>query len=361
MHSRDHKSKAIEHKTSPAFRIPARAHAGPGHEGRSILRLERVIGNQAVKRLLEPEPRRKGDLLAEWAPVAQQRTHDPRLQRAPSAAAEGAAQTGEASPGWEMAYHTRGEGLRMNPAFWEVTYYLRADPGTMAFTAGEGRTAFENEERFRRQNRSWRANAVIERIEVALRAADGVTASAAARDLVDPASAGLYGFECYTAAALTQFVGAWRGLQQTSPATADATFDQTYGDFRLTHVEPEPVLTMGGIQIGTNLQLGPFSLRALLDDPSDCGLERGDWVFLNNRRFITRGAFQGENATYLGNKRFYGHGIGVFSIDEYIERLRDRHHVRLSRDEILDQVTVDPHYRAPGPSASESTGSTATP
>jgi hypothetical protein len=286
-------------------------------------------------------------LAHELAHVVQQTARAPVLQRTPSAAAEGAAQTGEANPRWTFQRTMVGRGFIMNPAFWQVTYYLRSGESTIPFTNRGARTALENVRQYLNRHPPQGGTAVVERIEVALR--PDVTASAAARDLLAPASRRLYSFECFTAAALVQFVGVWRGLQQTSPATADATFNQRYADFRVTLTESGgPQLRMGGGDIQFNLaQLGDFTLRELLDDPSDRGLQRGDWVYLSNASFITRGAFQGENATYLGNKRFYGHGIGVFSIDQYVDRLRRRHHVTLSRDQILDQVRVRPRYRAP--------------
>jgi hypothetical protein len=177
-----------------------------------------------------------------------------------------------------------------------------------------------------------------------------VTPSAAVRDLTTPGSQSQYSFECYAAAALIQFIGVWRGLQRTSPVTADRIFNQRYADFRMTiPLTGDPTLRMGGGDVQANLaQRAEFTLRALLDDPADQGLERGDWVYLSNESFITRGAFQGENATYLGRKRFHGHGIGVFHINDYALRLRRDHRVRLSVREILDRVMVRPRYRASG-------------
>jgi hypothetical protein len=69
----------------------------------------------------------------------------------------------------------------------------------------------------------------------------------------------------------------------TSPATADATFNQQYADIRITHpVSGVPILQMGRSQVVHNLQLEVFTLSKLLNDPEDCGLKRGDWVVLNN-------------------------------------------------------------------------------
>jgi hypothetical protein len=235
----------------------------------------------------------------------------------------------------------------MNPAFWQVTYHLRSGGRTLAFSNGTGRTALENVRRHLDRHPPPRGTAIVEKIEVALR--PGIAASAAARDLITPRSRHHYSFECFTAAALVQFMGAWRGLHNTAPVTADATFNRDYADFRVTLNDVGgSQVRMGGVNLQFNLgeQLGEFTLRQLLDDPADRGLLRGDWVFLNNGSFIARGAFQGENATYLGHKRFYGHGIGVFSIDEYVERLRRRHRVSLSRNQILDQVKVGPRFRS---------------
>jgi hypothetical protein len=268
-------------------------------------------------------------------------------QPAPSPAAEGAAQVVEVDPRWRFQRTVQGRGFRMNPEFWQVTYFLRSGARTLAFRNGTGRTALENARRHLDRHPPRGGNALIERIEVALR--PEIPASAAARDLITPRSRRHYSFECFTAAALVQFMGAWRGLHNTSPGTADTTFDRVYTDFRVTINETGgSQVRMGGDNLQFNLseQLGEFTLRQLLDDPADRGLVRGDWVFLNNGSFIASGAFQGENATYLGNKRFYGHGIGVFSINEYVERLRQRPRVSLSRDQILDQVRVGPRYRS---------------
>jgi hypothetical protein len=92
-------------------------------------------------------------------------------------------------------------------------------------------------------------------------------------------------------------------------------------------------------------------LLELHNDRGERSLRRGDWVYLDNhsRGLITSGAFQGENATYLGNYRFHGHGIGptgVFDLDQYVASLRRRQPRlrRLETEEILRQVIVHPYY-----------------
>jgi hypothetical protein len=184
--------------------------------------------------------------------------------------------------------------------------------------------------------------------------------------LVNPSSAPHYAFECYTAAALIQFVGVWRGLQATVPESAEegtvpesaeegtvpesaeATFNRRYADFRVEHADV-PTVHMGGEEVEGTLgnQLGEFNLFELSNDPGERGLIRGDWIFLDNRDLISEGPFQGENATYLGNNRFHGHGIGVFNIYEYVRALRRRippESSSLTIDEILERIRVRPYY-----------------
>jgi hypothetical protein len=47
------KPKAAQQTTSAKSTIPGRAHFGQSHEVRSVLHLQRTIGNQAVQRLLQ--------------------------------------------------------------------------------------------------------------------------------------------------------------------------------------------------------------------------------------------------------------------------------------------------------------------
>ena len=186
----------------------------------------------------------------------------------------------------------------------------------------------------------------ISRIEIRLRS--DVTPIAAANDLVNPSSAPHYAFECYTAAALIQFVGVWRGLQRAVPESAEATFNRRYVDFRVEHADV-PTVHMGGEEVEGTLrnQLGEFNLFELSNDPRERGLVRGDWIFLDNKNLISEGPFQGENATYLGNNRFHGHGIGVFNIYEYVRALRPRlppESSSLTIGEILERIIVRPYY-----------------
>jgi protein-glutamine gamma-glutamyltransferase-like protein len=280
---------------------------------------------------------------------ASRRFHGTYLQE-PSPAAEGAAKTGEGIPGWGFQASSRDTGFRMNPAFWQVTYTVTFEGVSRKFRNSPDRTALQNVESFFGHPKKGKPEPEVDRIEVALR--EGVAPSLAARDLIAPGSKSQYSFECFTAVALVQFVGAWRGLHQTSPRTADAIFNQYYADFRVTlFQEPSgPQIRWGGKDVGENLdQLGEFTLRDLLKDPKERGLLRGDWVDLKNERFIHEGAFQYENTIYLGGKRFYGHPFGVFTIDQYIEHLRREEKITLSRDEILDKVSVRPRYRPPHP------------
>jgi hypothetical protein len=328
-----------------------RVHTGPEAEASSGVLKARAFtyGNDVVFNQSEfaPHTRSGRHLIAhELAHVIQQGGQPRLIQRTPSAAGEGAALVGEGNPRWRFGRMMDGRGFEMNPDFWRVTYHLTSGTNTRAFVGERGQTALEKVHAFLASHPSWRDGATVDPIEVTI--APGVAASAAAQDLLASGSRSRYSFECFTAAALVQFLGVYRALQSADPATADAIFDGRYADFRVTHVMlGGPGLTMGGSPVTFNLASRPeFSLRQLLDDPADMGLERGDWVFLNNRRFITSGAFQGENATYLGNKRFFGHGIGVFTINEYAQRLRRDHRVTLTVDEILDQVRVGPRYRA---------------
>jgi hypothetical protein len=286
-------------------------------------------------------------LAHELAHVIQQDGQPRVAQRTPSPAGEGSAQAGDANPPWHFGRMTEGRGFIMNPTFWRVTYHLSAGPGTEAISNDARRTAFENVQRFLASHPAWREGATVDPVEVTL--APGATAAAAAQDLIASGSRSRYSFECFTAAALVQFMGVYRGMQATDPTNADANFNSRYGDFRVAISDAGgPTVRMGGAALTFNLATRPeFSLRQLQDDSADMGLERGDWVYLSNRGFITSGAFQGENATYLGNKRFFGHGIGLFTIREYAQRLRRDHRVRLTEDEILDQVRVGPRYRAP--------------
>ena len=293
-------------------------------------------------------------LAHELTHVLQQQGHVRLVQRTPSSAAEGAAQTGEANPPWQFGRTRVGRGFRMNPALWRVTYHLQTAVGNRAISNDSGHTALDNVQNHLRRHPAWRSGAALERIEVEL--LDGVRASVAAQDLMARTARQRYSFECFTAAALVQFAGVYRGLQTADATTADVTFDRSYGDFRVTiPLSGDPSVRMGGSMLAFNLANRPeFSLRELRDDPADRGLERGDWVYLSNASFIASGAFQGENATYLGGKRFFGHGLGVFTIEQYAERLRRRHRVRLSVDEILNQVRVGPRYRAPNSAAGTS-------
>lgn len=300
-------------------------------------------------------------LAHELTHVIQQGSQPRIAQRTPSPAGEGAAQAGDANPAWHFGRMTEGRGFIMNPTFWRVTYHLSAGPGTEAISNDARRTAFENVQRFLASHPAWREGATVDPVEVTL--APGATAAAAAQDLIASGSRSRYSFECFTAAALVQFMGVYRGMQATDPTNADANFNSRYGDFRVAISDAGgPTVRMGGAALTFNLAARPeFSLRQLLDDSADMGLERGDWVYLSNRRFITSGAFQGENATYLGSKRFFGHGIGLFTIREYAQRLRRDHRVSLTEDEILVQVRVGPRYRAPtsataAPGASSGSG-----
>jgi len=278
-----------------------------------------------------------------------------------SASSEGAASAAEADPGWGFEGCTDGRGYRMNPAFWQVTYRLsRSYQQYVEFTQDNNQTAYEKVQAHARQHPGWRhPQARVTEITITL--AQGVTASSAAQDLITPTSANLYAFECYIAASLLQFIGVWRGLQQqANPVNADATFNSTHADFRLvlSGIGQDPELHMGGGQISLDLRQqlggGTFTLRELRDDPQDRRLLRGDWVLLDNGTVISSGAFRRENATYLGNKRFHGHGINIggrssslFTIDEYASHLANKPGVSLTADQILDQVTVRPMYRAP--------------
>lgn len=313
-----------------------------------------------------PESHEGKRLLAhELTHVLQQRTHAGTIRRVASPAGEGAARTGQANPGWRFQRNMKGHGLRMNPAYWQVTYVLSSRAGTRAITNSGGRSALDNVQRHLRNNPAWRVDREVLRIEIRLLPGGRVTAVRAARDLVSAGSARHYAFECFTASALIQFIGAFRGLQQASASTAVATFNRDYADFRVVNQQnTTPVLTMGGSAIVSNLaSLGTFNLHQLLHDASDRGLERGDWVVLDNARLISRGAFRRENTTYLGSKRFFGHGFGteVFDISYYARRLRSTHGVSLTHDQILRQVRVIPFYRPPTRGVTAASSPTPTP
>src|SRR3990167_7463328 len=245
----------------------------------------------------------------------------------------------------------------MDPTLWLVTYHLRSSAGTEAITNGSGRTALENVHRHLASHPTWQKDATVERIEVTL--VPKASAAAAAQDLMSSTAKERYSFECLTAAALIQFVGVFRSLQAADPATAVAKFDRSYSDISVAiPLSGNPDVRMGGSALVFNMaSLPDFSLRKLLESSTDMGLQRGDWVLLDNKKFITSGAFQRENATYLGKKRFFGHGMGIFTAKEYAQRLRRDHRVKLTEDQILDQVRVGPRYRAPDPAATAS-GST---
>lgn len=306
--------------------------------------VQKSLGNQYMIRLLQRWAKDEG--VRNNKSIA--KTPTGVLRRLPNPSGEGAAIVGEANPRWVFQRNMEGRGLRMNPAFWEVIYHLRSDAGEMPISNGIRSTALENVQAHLARNPAWRVNRSVPRIEIRLLRGPTATAVAAAQDLASARSARLYAFECSTAASLIQFMGALRDLVTTEPSTAHTRFNRDYADYNLVIQDAGNVLRMGGSQISENMgSLGTFRLRELLNDPADRGLTRGDWVYLNNSNFITSGAFQGENATYLGSKRFFGHGIGVFTINEYVARLRRDHRVRLSSDEILRQVVVSPFYRAP--------------
>jgi hypothetical protein len=256
----------------------------------------------------------------------------------------------------------------MNPAYWRVTYTLTrpvprsappdSTPETRDFTQDSQQTAYQKVQDYVRGNPSWRGARVT---TTTITLADGVDASDAVQDLMAPASANLYAFECYIAASLLQFVGVWHSMD-------DATFDRAHADIRIVlyhrSLNRDPELHMGGRQASPNLRQlggGSITLREIRDDPADRGLRRGDWVVLDNRAFVTRGVFQRENATYLGHNRFHGHGIdvtesggpgqqirsSVFTIDQYADHLANKPGVNLTADQVLDQVIVRPMYRAP--------------
>ena len=279
-----------------------------------------------------------------------------------SAASEEAAQAAEAGLHWTFRRQNEGDGQQMNPEFWSVTYYLilgllnhRLGSQEISISNEDGRTALQNVRRYLESLSMIRWEESdgypISRIEFRLRS--DVTPVAAARDLVNPRSAHHYAFECYTAAALIQFLGVWRSLQSTSSDFDETTFNRQYADFHVEHSEGASV-HMGGVNIEGTLrgELGEFSLLELRYDSRERGLRRGDWVYLDNRHLITRGAFQGENATYLGNHRFHGHGIGrtgVFNLNQYVRNLRRRLPPQLrslTTNDILALVRVRPFYRS---------------
>lgn len=321
--------------------LPNERQGQPFHNNiRYIDSLHRSIGNHAIGILLKT---------GAGSPQGIRAVSKYRVQMTPSPSAEGAAQTGDANPGWIFQKNMEGRGLRMNPRYWEVIYHLRSDAGEMPISNSANATAYENVQTHLARNPAWRANRSVPRIEIRLlRNNPSVTAVAAAQDLTSAGSARQYAFECYTAASLVQYSGVLRGLERTEPTTAHARFNREYADYNLVIQNGGNILQMGGSRIVENLgAIRSFRLGELLNDPADRGLERGDWVYLNNGSFIARGAFQGENATYLGGKRFYGHGIGTFHINEYVRRLRVNHGVRLTEDAILREVVVSPYYRAP--------------
>lgn len=351
----------MEHRLGHDF-SRVRIHTGPAAESsaREVSARAYTVGQSVVFNTSQFEPQSLSGrrLIAhELTHVVQQDGGARRVQRTPSPAAEGAAQAGEQNPTWQFGRTMEGRGFQMNPALWLVTYHLRSSPGTIAITNGSGRTALENVQRHLASHPTWRNDATIERIEVTL--VPKASAAAAAQDLMSSTAKKRYSFECFTAAALIQFVGVFRSLQAADPATAVAKFDRSHSDISVTiPFSGNPGVRMGGSALVFNMaSLPDFSLRKLLDSSTDMGLQRGDWVFLDNKKFITSGAFQGENATYLGKKRFFGHGMGVFTVKEYAQRLRRDHRVKLTEDQILDQVRVGPRFRAPDPAATAS-GST---
>ncbi|MGH9672191.1 MAG: hypothetical protein ACRD44_03340, partial [Bryobacteraceae bacterium] len=266
----------------------------------------------------------------------------------PSATAQGVAQVAETNPQWSFQRNMSGTGLRMNPQFWVVRYHVQGV--SQPFVGTNSRTGLQQADQYAQ---SARRHITVDRIEVLLK--PGVTPVAAVQNMLTPNQQNLYSFECFTAQSLVQFAGVYKRMQQEIPGTADAQFNAHYSDFHLVMpIVGGPQLHFGGkdISFGFNPQnpnqpAPEFKLKEILDSQNDMGLLRGDWVYLSNREFITSGAFQGENATYLGNRRFYGHGLGLFSIEEYVQILQNRHGVTLTREQILDKVKVGPRYRPP--------------
>ena len=238
--------------------------------------------------------------------------------------------------------------FRMNPALWRVTYHLQTAVGNRAISNDSGHTALDNVQNHLRRHPAWRSGAALERIEVEL--LDGVRGSVVAQDLMACTARQRYSFECFTAAALVQFVGVYRGLQTADATTADVTFDRSYGDFR-KRFRSQGILPsgLGGSMLAFNLANRPeFLVVGAARRSCRQGSGAGRLGISQQRKLYREPALSKAKMLLI----LVG-SVSLVTVSVYLPSSNTPKHcaaviVRGCRlTQILNQVRVGPRYRAP--------------
>ena len=182
---------------------------------------------------------------------------------------------------------------------------------------------------------------------------------AAITDLWDtPASRPYYAFECWIAAILAELRGTYLFYSEEA---REAEFDREYQEFCIiryaggamdTNLAPPIGRPAGGpgsghglriLHTGSDISQLPEDQRPPLAQEARYQrvLHPGDWVILHNR--FLGDVYESENAIYLGTNRFFGHPLGIFTIEEYAQYLYDpwnaqgrRHDWPENQDDIPD-------------------------
>lgn len=128
-----------------------------------------------------------------------------------------------------------------------------------------------------------------------------------------------YGFECTT----SMMIILYKGLLETIGPT---TFNQLFRGLLLFSTEHDEDLQLTGVQQGEPLP--------------------GDIRYIQNPEYHpATPQWQGENLIDLGNGMFFGHGIGVGMLGEFIEVLNQRRRPGATTSAFLTAQIIRPNFR----------------
>lgn len=207
-----------------------------------------------------------------------------------------------------MEGNGQGVGILLNRKYWVVEYILKRGGQEKIFDNAKQASVWPQVTDFLDNNPDWSGKQTT----VTLRIRVGKSGAAAAiEDVWNPKSAHHYRVECYGAAALVELRGIYVSYLSAKRTVGD--FRKDYDNFKIEFEAGSRFTTL----TQTGLEMTPAKRLAM--DPTDyqSHLKKGDWVYIENPYLVD--PWRGENAVYLGENQFFGHPIGVFSLQKYAE------------------------------------------
>jgi hypothetical protein len=240
-----------------------------------------------------------------------------------------------------------GGGVILNPEFWSVSYIItKKGERLKTFRASGRQSAFNAADLYRQENPrsdlyayTNEADKPYYTIEIAV---GGNGAAAAIRDVYNPGSDSLYGFECFTAASLMTLGGIYQSYVLENKSEDE--FNERYDSFSI--VRGKETMTSLIDNDLEDIEVSSFSLGDFDRDPRKYPLNAGDWVYIYNPQISAEStnAFRGENAIYLGGNLFKGHPLDMFTPIEFAQVIIKRGvapELMTSVEDVLRQYRID--------------------